>query len=215
MKFDNQIKYWNKASKEKEFTTSLDIQLISHYIGTNSLIVDYGCGYGRILNEFYLCGFKNLIGFDFASEMIKRGKKEYPYLNLKISKNNKIDCDSNSVDLVILFALLTCIIDNRMQEELINEIKRALKPGGLIYINDFLVNSDKRNLNRYNKFVNKYGTYGVFELTEGAILRHHEENWIANLTKDYTKKIFKKIELITMNGNISNGFIFIGQKNDR
>ena len=215
MKFDNQIEYWNNISREKEFTSFLDIKLISDYIGTDSFIVDYGCGYGRTLNELYLLGFKNLIGFDFASEMIKRGRKEYPYLNLKTSKDNRIDCDSNSVDLVILFAVLTCIIDNGMQEELINEIKRVLKPGGLIYINDFLVNSDKRNQDRYNKFANKYGTYGVFELTEGAIFRHHEENWISYLIKDYIKKIFKKIKLVTMNGNISNGFIFIGQKNDK
>ncbi len=215
MKFDNQIEYWNNVSKEKKFTTSLDMKLISDYIETDSFIVDYGCGYGRTLNELYLHGFKNLIGFDFASEMIKRGEKEYPYLNLKTSKDNRIDCDSNSVDLVILFALLTCIIDNGIQTGLISEIKRVLKPGGLIYINDFLINSDKRNLDRYNKFAKKYGTYGVFELTEGAILRHHEKNWISYLTKDYIKKIFKKTKLITMNGNISNGFIFIGQKNDK
>jgi ubiquinone/menaquinone biosynthesis C-methylase UbiE len=215
MKFANQIEYWNTVSKEKEFTTSIDVKLISDHIKTDSLIVDYGCGYGRILDELYSHGFKNSIGFDFASDMIERGKTEFPYLNLKTSRNNRIDCDSNSVDLVILFAVLTCIIDNEMQKELMNEIKRVLKPGGLIYINDFLVNSDERNVDRYNKFANKYGTYGVFELTEGAILRHHEENWISELTKDFFKETYKKVKFKTMNGNISNGFIFIGRKNDK
>ena len=213
MKFDDQIDYWNKVSKEKEFTTSLDLKLLSDYIRPDSLIVDYGCGYGRTLEELYKQGFKNLIGFDFASEMIERGKLEFPYLNLKTSENNRIDCHSNSVDLVILFAVLTCIIDNELQRELMSEIKRILKPGGLIYINDFLVNSDERNLERYNKFAIKYKTYGVFELPEGAVLRHHEENWIAILTKDYIKETYKRIEFKTMNGNISNGFIFIGRKN--
>jgi len=212
MKYNNQIEYWNTVSKEKEFSTSLDFKLIADYLKIDSLIVDYGCGYGRTLNELYSQGFKNLMGFDYASEMIEYGKNKFPYLNLQTSENNRIECDSNSVDLVILFAVLTCIIDNDMQEELINEIKRVLKPGGLIYINDFLINSDERNLDRYNKFADKYGTYGVFELIEGAIVRHHEENRIFKLTKDFSKETYKKIQFTTMNGNVSNGFIFIGQK---
>ena len=212
MNYKNQIEYWNTESQNKKFTTTLDFHLISDYLNPDSLIVDYGCGYGRTLNELHTIGFTNLIGFDYASEMIERGKMEFPYLNLNTSTNNRIDCASNSVDMVILFAILTCIIDNEAQRHLIAEIERVLKPNGLIYINDFLVNSDLRNLYRYNKFENKYSNYGVFELAEGAILRHHEESWIFSLTENYNREIYKRISFKTMNGNISNGFAFIGRK---
>lgn len=214
MKYKNQLEYWNAVSQEKEFTTFLDFQLISDYLNPDSLIVDYGCGYGRTLNEFHKFGFRKLIGFDYASEMIERGKTEFPYLDLKISTKNSIDCTSNSVDMVILFAVLTCISNNEAQKQLINEIERVLKPNGLIYINDFLVNSDLRNLERYDKFKNKYGNYGVFELPEGAVLRHHVKDWIFSLTENYNRDIYKKISFKTMNGNISNGFVFIGRKVD-
>jgi len=213
MNNDNQIKYWNKVAKKKDFTTSLDLTIFSKLINKNSLLVDYGCGYGRTLNELYSHGYKNLIGFDYAYEMIERGKVEYPYLDLRVSKDNKIDCPSNSVDILFLFAVLTCIISDDAQKELIKEIKRILKPNGFIYINDFLINSDERNKKRYEKYGEKYNKYGVFELPEGAILRHHKKSWIMELTKEFDEFFYKKNTFQTMNGNLSNGFVYFGKRN--
>ena len=65
--------------------------------------------------------------------------------------------------------------------QIINEIYRVLKPGGIIYINDFLLNEDKRNKERYEKYKDKYGVYGAFELSEGGRFRHHTEKWIDEL----------------------------------
>ena len=208
----NQKQYWDKVAKNKKFTTYLDIDLLSKYLDKESLIVDYGCGYGRTLNELYLKGFKNTIGFDFSPKMIERGKREFPFFDLRVSKNNMIDIEPASVDAVILFAVLTCIIDDEAQIKLIEEIQRALKPGGIIYINDFLVNDDERNTNRYNNFLSKYNNYGVFELEEGAVLRHHNENWIKKLTSEFNNKEYNHITFKTMNGHTSNGFVFIGTK---
>ncbi|MBB3187516.1 class I SAM-dependent methyltransferase [Microbacter margulisiae] len=212
MDIENQTDYWNKVSNDKEFTTRLDMSLIDKFVDKEALIVDYGCGYGRTLNELYLHGYRNLLGFDYASAMIQRGQREYPYLNLQTCQDNKIACEADSVSLVILFAVLTCIIDNDKQEELINEIIRVLKPGGMIYINDFLINSDDRNLERYRMYAGKYNTYGVFELPEGAVLRHHEESWITTLTEQFKKEHYQRITFQTMNGHTSNGFIFMGRK---
>ena len=212
MKKESQKQYWNNVADNKEFTTQLDIDLLSKYLDNESLIVDYGCGYGRTLNELYLMGYKNTIGFDFSTKMIERGKREFPFLDLRVSMDNMIDFNSNSVDSVILFAVLTCIIDDETQINLIEEIQRVLKPGGIIYINDFLVNENERNMKRYNNFLSKYNKYGVFELEEGALLRHHKEEWINKLTSMFTKEEYKKIVFRTMNGHISNGFVFIGSK---
>lgn len=209
---EDQKAYWDKVAPTKKFTTTLDLNLIPNSINKDSLIVDYGCGYGRTLNDLYTKGFKNLLGFDFAAEMIERGKSKFPYLDLRTSKDNKIDCDSGSVDMIILFAVLTCIIEDEKQNALMDEIKRVLKPGGIIYINDFLVNTDERNTKRYNQFIDKYGTYGVFELPEGAVLRHHTESRVPQLIKNFEKKAYKTIQFKTMNGHISNGFVYVGKK---
>jgi len=212
MQQDSQQSYWDKVSKNKVFTTSLNINLVKHLIDPNSYVVDFGCGYGRTLNELWGMGYKNTMGYDFSREMIKRGQNEYPYLNLKVLENNTLPCDNGSVDMIILFALLTCIVDNSAQISLMQEAIRVLKPGGIIYINDFLLNTDQRNINRYQSFADKYKNYGVFELPEGAVLRHHSEKWIQQLTQEFQKEAMEKITFRTMNGHQSNGFVFVGRK---
>lgn len=69
-----------------------------------------------------------------------------------------------------------------------------------------------RNLNRYKEFEDRYGVHDVFELPDGAIVRHHSREWIEELTSDFeTKKIYD-CELTSMNGNQSSCFQFIGKK---
>ena len=83
-----------------------------------------------------------------------------------------------------------------------------------MYVNDFLLNTDARNLSRYEKFKKIYGVYGVFELPESAICRHHDEAWIKQILKDFSQLEYKNLTFTTMNGHISNGFYFIGKLNN-
>lgn len=207
-----QKEYWNQVSATKQFTTPFHADKFEKYVGKNSAILDVGCGYGRTLDELYHNGYQNLIGIDFSSGMIKRGKEQYPYLDLRVTtESGKIDLPDNSIDAVILFAVLTCIQTNGEQEQLLSEIKRVLKPDGILYVNDFLLNSDERNLSRYEKFKNTYGVYGVFELPEGIICRHHDEVWIKQLLSNFSELEYSRLTFTTMNGHKSNGFYFIGQ----
>lgn len=103
------------------------------------------------------------------------------------------------------------LIGIQEQEELMQEIKRILKPQGILYVNDFLLNTDERNLERYRKYKEIYGVYGVFELPEGAVCRHHDEKWIRQLLQDFSEKEYSLVTKTTMNGHQSNGFYFIGQ----
>ena len=207
-----QKEYWNKVSETKQFSTPFQIEEFSKYVEKSDIILDVGCGYGRTLNELYSNGYKNLIGIDFSKGMIERAKNINSDIDFRVMNNSKIDLPDNSVDSIILLAVLTCIVEDKEQENLISEIHRVLKKDGVIYINDFLLNNDERNLNRYNEFKNKYNKYGVFELPEGAVCRHHDKEWIKKLLIDFNKIIFQEIEYTTMNGNKSNGFYYIGKK---
>lgn len=206
-----QRQYWNKVAEKKEFTTPFQIGEFEKYVKKDSVILDVGCGYGRTLAQLYDNGYKNLIGIDFARNMIERGREQFPYLDLRVKEDERIALPDNSVDAVILFAVLTCIVNNEEQRGLIAEIRRVLKPGGILYVNDFLLNMDERNELRYSEYAEKYGTYGVFELPEGALLRHHDEKWLEELFQTFEKKSYEQLIFTTMNGNKSNGFFYIGQ----
>lgn len=206
-----QKKYWNRVSSTKQFTTPFHADKFEKYVGRNSAILDVGCGYGRTLDELYHNGYQNLTGIDFSIGMIERGKKQYPYLNLQVAEGGKIDFPDASVDAVILFAVLTCIQTDEDQKQLLSEIRRVLRPDGILYVNDFLLNSDERNLSRYEKYKNTYGVYGVFELPEGIICRHHDESWIKQLLNNFSELEYSHLTFTTMNGHKSNGFYFIGK----
>jgi hypothetical protein len=93
-----------------------------------------------------------------------------------------------------------------------SEIERVLKDGGILYINDYLLNTDQRNIERYDKAKGKHGVYGIFELPEGAVVRHHTMDHIFDLTSGFDRLVFETVVYTTMNGNRSNGFYYIGRK---
>ena len=207
----NQEEYWDSVSGTKNFPTPFQITEFEKFVSRDMKILDVGCGYGRTLNELYEGGYKNLYGVDFSQGMIERGLKLFPYLNLQKNESGILPYPDNTYDAVILIAVLTCIYDDASQLQLISEIKRVLKTGGTFYINDYLINSDNRNLERYETYEDKYNKYGVFELPEGAILRHHTEEYFFELMKDFDTVRYKRITYTTMNGNKSNGFYFLGK----
>lgn len=204
--------YWDSASGQKEFTTPFQAAELKKYVREEAPVLDLGCGYGRTLDELYQTGYRNLIGMDFSEGMIARGRALYPYLDLRVKETDSIPLPDQSAEAVILFAVLTCIRENDKQRELIAEIGRVLKPGGVLYVNDFLLNSDDRNTDRYQRFQNKYGVYGVFELPEGAVCRHHDEAWIYQLLSDFFTLKYQRLIFTTMNGHESKGFYYIGRK---
>ena len=57
----------------------------------------------------------------------------------------------------------------------------------------------------------KYNTYGVFELKDGGILRHHTEKYIKDLLTNFEELEYRTTKFKTVSGNISNGFYYIGK----
>lgn len=207
----SQKKYWDEVSEEKEFPTPFQLDVFERYVSKDMNILDMGCGYGRTLNLLYNNGFKNLTGIDYSQGMISRGLKLYPHLNMVKTDGEKIPFPHGKFDSVLLIGVLTSNIEDKTQINLISEISRVLKGDGILFISDFLLNEDERNLRRYQKYEDKYGIYGVFELDEGVVLRHHSEKHIRKLTMDFKKLVFEETVYETMNGHKSNGFYFIGK----
>jgi ubiquinone/menaquinone biosynthesis C-methylase UbiE len=215
MKMPDQEGFWDKMSSHKEFPTPFQIDAFEKHVSKDMHVLDVGCGYGRTLHELQIRGYKHICGVDFSQGMINRGLKQYPQLNLIKNSHPELPFADHSFDAVILIALLTCIAEDKAQNDLIREIKRILKDNGLLYINDFLINKDHRNKLRYDHYQNKYKTYGVFEIPEGGIVRHHTKSHVEELTDEFHELVFEPVVYTTMNGNKSNGFYFIGRKKSK
>ena len=207
----NQSDYWSSVADSRNFTTIFDEKVFRNYVSKNSKILDVGCGYGRTLNEMYNAGYKNLVGADTSIEMLNRGKREFPHIEF-VQSSEILPFEDCFFDAVILFGVLCSVVNEDTQRNLINEIKRVLKPNGVIYVNDFLINDNILYKLRYKKNQNEFGIYGVFKLDDGGIIRHHTEDYIKELLFGFTLLEYKKLQFKTTGGNISNGFYFIGSK---
>ena len=206
----DQQKYWDDAAGTKEFSTPVNLEAFKKYVRPEAAVLEIGCGYGRVLEELRLNGYLRLTGLDFSEKMIARGRKLFPGLDLRV--DDVANLADQSFDAVLLVAVLTCIVRDEDQLRLLSEVRRILRPGGILYINDFLLNQDDRNLTRYEKFRDRYGRYGVFELPEGAVLRHHDRAWVEKSLASFETLLLEEVVYTTMNGNRSNGYCCLGRK---
>lgn len=209
---DSQLAYWNTEGPQKPFAHPLNLRRVNQWLTPESLILDFGCGYGRSLGELFDAGYCNLIGLDFSPAMIASARARFPGIGFHEVQSLTIPLDDASVDGALLFTVLTCVPTDDGQRELVRELHRVLKPGGLLYISDLWLQTDERNLARYARDESKYRTYGVFDLPEGVTVRHHDPAWIETLTSSFYKVAVDELDVVTMNGNAAKAFQWFGLK---
>jgi len=207
------ISYWDRVAHEKRFSHPLRVDWLGRYL-KNPLarILDYGCGYGRTLAELAQANYRNVVGTDFSEVMLRRSRREVHNSILVRNDGKTLPLKSECFDAVLLFAVLTCIPDDHDQRAVLTEVGRVLRPGGLIYISDLLINNDSRNRARYERDAERFRCYGVFELPEGVVVRHHKKEWIEQLLGSFEQLEDEPFTVTTMNGNTSSAFQCLGRK---
>lgn len=208
----SQISYWDRVAEEKRFSHPLRRNWLARYLKNPvAKILDYGCGYGRTLAELAHANYHNVVGTDFSEGMLRRSQREIPDSRLVRCDGTTLPIKSECFEAVLLFAVLTCIPDDNDQQAVLTEVRRVLRPGGLVYISDLLINPDQRNRERYERDDERFNCYGVFELPEGVVVRHHRKEWIEQLTGSFQQLEYEPFTVTTMNGNQSSAFQYLGR----
>jgi len=141
----------------------------------NKVIVDIASGEGYGSN-FLASVATKVIGVDIDPYSVEFASNKYNKSNLSFQVGNcaSIPVESNTVDVVVSFETLE---HHDQHEEMMLEIKRVLKPGGLLIISspDKTYYSDKRNFKN---------SFHVKELTKkqfsDLLNRHFKNSLIAN-----------------------------------
>lgn len=197
----DKTRFWNQAAGTKQFTHPLDHARLTNALSRDAHILDFGCGQGRLCAELMELGFRRVVGVDSSPEMIRAARQVCPDFDFVVNDGARLPFAAETFDAVLLFAVLTCIPDDAAQKILLAEFKRTLRPGGLLLISDYPLQTDARNLERYSKFAQESGGYGSFRLPEGARLRHHRREWFTELLTDFEIDGFVELDAMTMNGN--------------
>jgi len=140
------------------------IELLFHWhryniaanLARGKVALDLACGDG--FGTYYISQFaRSITGMDIDEGVIERARKKYVRDNLKYLAGPafEIPCRSASFDVVISFETIEHM-DGKAQTKFLNEVKRVLKPGGLVVIST----PDKH---RTDKFAEK-NPYHIKEL---------------------------------------------------
>ncbi|MFD8145355.1 class I SAM-dependent methyltransferase [Streptomyces sp. NPDC059708] len=209
----SQIAYWDSVGATKTFTHPVNLSWLAG-VGRSARVLDYGCGYGRVMAELSEHGFSDVSGVDLSPALIERGRQARPDLRFAVLESPPdLTYASASFDVVLLFAVLTCVPDGIAQRALVDELNRVLVPGGLLYVSDVVLQDDERNHSRYAAYAQQFGTpYGVFATDDGAVCRHHDIAELRALLSGFDLVDESRIEVATMNGHRSQAVQLLARK---
>jgi SAM-dependent methyltransferase len=210
---DHQVDYWDRIGPTKPFSHPIDFERFAELVPRDRRVLDVGCGYGRGFQLLSERGYGDLAGLDIAPAMIAAARTRVPGARLQvITDPTALPVEDGSVDAVLLFSVLTCVPTDEGQRALIKECRRVLASDGLLYVSDLWLQQDARNLERYARFHDKYGVYGVFELPEGVVVRHHDRRWIESLLGAFESVALRDTSIVTMNGHRAAAFQWFGRR---
>ena len=76
--------FWDRAATSKTFTHPLNLTLLSEYVATDAVLLDYGCGQGRSCGQLKSAGYSNVTGVDFSPAMIAKARLSYPDISFEV-----------------------------------------------------------------------------------------------------------------------------------
>jgi SAM-dependent methyltransferase len=115
-----------------------DAAFILPYIKPTDTVLDLGCGQGYItavLSKRASAGVT--IGLDISEEVLQKAKANVP-TGVWFSRGDvrdRLACEDNQID-VVFASRLFCLLDDGEAQRALAEVKRVLKPGGILATRD-------------------------------------------------------------------------------
>jgi len=195
----NAQSYWDAQAASLTFTHPLNLGWLAQ-LPKAARILDYGCGYGRTIAELAAAGWTNAVGVDSSAAMIERGRAAAPGLDLRRVCGLPLDEPDGAFEAVLLFAVLTTIPDGAEQRALMAELRRLIRPGGLLYVSDYLLQTDARHLARYEAGAARHGVYGVWDRDDGGVFRHQTRAGLDALMEGFDLVAEADVATTTLSG---------------
>lgn len=112
--------------------------LLNHFNIKGKEVLDIGCGFGLRSICLLLLSAKSALGIDISKEMIDGAKtlaSRLPDLNIEFKQEDFLlmSLPQGSFDIALLFEALSHIRDT---SALLDRVKEALRPSGILYISD-------------------------------------------------------------------------------
>jgi ubiquinone/menaquinone biosynthesis C-methylase UbiE len=110
---------------------SEELQSLSNFAKRGDVVLDSGCASGRfygVLKEKNI----NYSGIDISESLIKIAKKNYPGIDFRVGNAMDMPFTENYFDKIYSISVIHNIPSGNFQMQYLKELKRVLKPGGLL-----------------------------------------------------------------------------------
>jgi len=110
-----------------------DLKRLGDYTNPGDRVLDSGCANGRL---FEVLGGKGIdfYGIDFSGRLIGIAKKRYPKGNFEVSDALRTSFPDNYFDKVYSISVLHNIPSRELQIQYLREMRRVVKPEGLLIL---------------------------------------------------------------------------------
>lgn len=168
-------KYWSGERLETFVFNENMVEHLHRYsmalpYARDKIVLDIACGEGYG-SKHLACVAKLVYGVDISSDTIAAAKNKYRADNLSflVGAADNIPLDDASIDIVISFETLE---HHDRHEEMLLEIKRILKPGGMLIMSS----PDKRYYTDETGYVNKFHVKELYAEQFRELIGRHFKN---------------------------------------
>jgi len=167
-----------------------EIKFIKEHIKSNKIILEVGCGYGRLL-EILGRRAKKAIGVDFSKRMINLAKERLASkknVELHLMNANNLKFDDESFDYVVCLDNSFGNIPN-IELDVLKEMTRVCKKRGEVIVSVFSDNAKEIQIENYKRI----GLKGIKD--DGKAIHTEEGFYSRRFTKEELNKLFNKCGL--------------------
>jgi len=146
--------------------------------------------------------------------MLRRARAEGVVAPLAAMDGTTLGLANASCDLVLFVAVLTAMAFDSAVQAALREAGRVLRPGGMVYVADFLIDDTPERQVRYEDGAREFGTWGMFRLNEPSrgVVRHFATADLRRLLADFHITDWQEQTASTMFGNPVRSVTIIARK---
>ncbi|PHR26898.1 MAG: SAM-dependent methyltransferase [Desulfotalea sp.] len=186
---------WDSVAENVDFNLEISDENFVKTVSQEAKILDFGCGYGRIANQLYHLGYRHLVGIDCSIKMINRGLIEFPHLDLRYFPGSILPFADNEFDSIVTCAVFTCIPNQDVRKHILIELRRVLKPNGVLYLAEFCSEQSQR-----------------FTSSAGVPMWHSQQRELKIILDGFNVEQSQVVENSTMSGHASHASHIFARK---
>lgn len=200
------VSFYDNTKDNFVFSTPLYTDIIEEFTDPSSHILDFGCGYWRVLDDLSQKWYTDLCWIDASKKMIQRAQ-QYNW-DINYAHSTDIHHFKQAYDCIVLNNVLVNICFEGQQNILLKKAWEILKKWWTIIIIDFIISSHQKYIDEYQKNLAKYGENGIYE-KKWCLFKHNTPERIAELRSFFPDNSYSEHTVSSLWGTEINQFIIV------